>query len=404
MEAVRTLMERYWIHKEKEKELYHKTKREWNQFRRFFTDQLGWSLINNERILKLEKIPAHAEAFMGITAFTEIRDYCMFCALLIFLEDKEDGEQFLLSELVGMIEAQLQESMEIDWTMYHQRKSLVRALRFAEEKGLLAVYEGSSESVAGGMDSEVLYENTGLSRYFAVNFGYGISDFTSYRDFETRQSQELETDRGHFRTQRVYRQLAVAPAMYWQSSEDVDAQYLKNQRQWVQKYLAQYLGGTLHIHKNAAFFVLDEDDCFGEVHPKEATVSEVCLNVCARLRECVDCGERKPDSSECIRLSREEFEAFLADCHERYSAAWSKEFREMAPGKLGDTLLAYMESWMLVGRDGEQIVLYPAAGKLTGAYPQSFLERATQEKTAARSEAEANVNSADRSEQEESNE
>lgn len=68
MEAVRTLMERYWIHKEKEKELYHKTKREWNQFRRFFTDQLGWSLINNERILKLEKIPAHAEAFMGITA------------------------------------------------------------------------------------------------------------------------------------------------------------------------------------------------------------------------------------------------------------------------------------------------------------------------------------------------
>ena len=133
MEAVQNLMTQYWINKDRDRDLYTKTKREVNQMRHFFAEQLGWKLISNERILKLEKLPAHAESFMGITDFTEIRDYCMFCSLLIFLEDKEDGEQFLLSELVSMIEAQLQEYMEIDWTMFTHRKSLVRVLKFAEE-------------------------------------------------------------------------------------------------------------------------------------------------------------------------------------------------------------------------------------------------------------------------------
>ncbi len=375
MEAVRTLMEKYWINKGKEKELYQKTRRDLNQYRRFFTEQLGWNLINNERVLKLEKLPAHAEPFMGITAFTEVRDYCIFCTLLIFLEDKEDGEQFLLSELVAMVEAQLQESLDIDWTMFHQRKSLVRALRFAEETGLLEVYDGSSESVASGMEHEVLYENTGLSRYFAVNFGYSISDFTSWQDFEKEQIKELETDRGHFRINRVYRQLAAAPAMYWESGEDADSLYLKNQRQWIGKHLDEYLRGSLHIHKNAAFFVLDEEDCFGEIHPREATVSEVCLNVCTQLREYSTSPGAKRQADDCVRITKEEFRELLSVCKEKYQKAWSKEFREMKLPKLEETLLAYMKSWMLAKETEEGLILYPAVGKLTGVYPRGFLER-----------------------------
>lgn len=375
MEAVRALMENYWIQKEKDKELYGKTRRELGKIRRFLTEQLGWNLINNERILKLEKLPGHAESFMGITEFTEIRDYCIFCALLIYLEDKEDGEQFLLSELVAMIEAQLQEYMEIDWTMFTQRKSLVRALKFAEEKGLLEVYDGSSESVSGGMEHEVLYENTGLSRYFTTNFGYSIEDVTSYRDFEERQRKELDTDKGHFRINRVYRQLAAAPAMYWDSIEDADSLYLKNQRQWVQKYLNENLGGTLHIHRNAAFFVMDAEDCFGEAHPREATVSEVTLNICAELREYENQQMLAREKDDCIWISKEAFEKILTNCKKRYAAAWSKEFREMPVEKLRNTIISYMESWMLLSEKDGRIRIYPAAGKITGAYPEGFLKK-----------------------------
>ena len=74
---------------------------------------------------------------MGITDFSESRDYCLFCAVLAFLEDKEEQEQFLLSELVDMLELQLKGVMDMDWTSFTHRKSLVRVLQFCEHMRLL---------------------------------------------------------------------------------------------------------------------------------------------------------------------------------------------------------------------------------------------------------------------------
>ena len=137
MNEVRTLLEQFWIARETDKETYFRVKREVPRFRKFIQEQLGWRLIQNEKLLKLEKIPAHAESFMGITEFQELRDYCILCVVLIFLEDKEEQEQFLLSELVDFISLHLKRSMEVDWNSFSQRKSLVRALQFAEGKGMI---------------------------------------------------------------------------------------------------------------------------------------------------------------------------------------------------------------------------------------------------------------------------
>lgn len=104
MNEVRTLFEQFWICKDSNKEDYYKIKRDIPSFRRFIREQLGWKLIHTENLLKLEKIPAHAESFMGIQEFTEILDYCILCVVLMYLEDKEEGEQFLLSELIDYVE------------------------------------------------------------------------------------------------------------------------------------------------------------------------------------------------------------------------------------------------------------------------------------------------------------
>lgn len=44
---------------------------------------------------------------MGISEFTDIRDYCILCVVLMYLEDAEEGRQFLLSELIDYVETQL---------------------------------------------------------------------------------------------------------------------------------------------------------------------------------------------------------------------------------------------------------------------------------------------------------
>jgi uncharacterized protein (TIGR02678 family) len=372
MTEVRVLIENYWINKVTNKELYFKIKKALPKFRKFFTEQLGWRVIVNERIIKLEKMPAYAESFMGINTFKDVRDYCILCALLTFLEDKEDNEQFLLSELVDMIEIQLKEFIDVDWTKFVQRKSLIRAMQYAEHKGMLIVYEGSSDNLSSSMDTEILYENTGLSRYFATSFSRDISEYTSYRDFETEQIQDVDSDRGYYRINRVYRQLVSSPVMYWEEPDDQDYLYVKNQRQWVQKYLDGNLGGELHIHKNGAFFVMDENDCFGSKHPRDAMISELVLIICAEIRNEVADGSLKRGIDDSINIKKSRFSNIIAHSKEKYDSAWSKEYREMELDKLIAEVVDYMEQWMMLKIDNNEFMLYPAIGKFVGKYPKDF--------------------------------
>lgn len=372
MNEIRTLLEKYWICKDREKESYYKVKRDIPAFQRFIREQLGWKLIHTEHLLKLEKIPAHAEGFMGIQEFSDIRDYCILCTVLMYLEDKEEQEQFLLSELIDFVETGLKTYMEIDWTSFSQRKSLVRVLKYMENLQMLRVYEGNSEAFGQESSQEVLYENTGYSKYFATSFSVDISSYTSWMDFEKVQLEELAGDRGHIRVNRVYRQLTAAPVLYWENNEDVDSLYLKNQRHWVAKNMEENLGGRLDIHKNMASFILEEGDCYGNVHPRDAMLPEIVLLVCTKIRNKMESQELSKEENECIYVEQAYFENLIWQCHEEWLEAWSKEYREMSRERLVGCVEAYMQSWIMIQREENRICILPGAGKVTGYYPADF--------------------------------
>ena len=369
MNEVRTLFEQFWVCKDADKERYYRVKRDIPRFQRFVREQLGWKLIHTENLLKLEKRPAHAEAFMGIQEFADIRDYCILCVVLMFLEDKEEQEQFLLSELIDYVETQLKAYMQIDWTSFTQRKSLVRVLQYMERLQMLRVYEGSSEAFGLEAGQEVLYENTGYSKYFAATFPTDISGYESWEDFENLGFEEFQEDRGALRVNRVYRQLAVCPSFFWEGNEDADALYLKNQRHWVAKYLQENLGGRLDIHKNTAFLMLEEGDSFGLVHPRDAMLPEIVLLVCEKICRDLSDGRLTKQENECISLTREEFAGLVRACRDAWEQVWSKEYREMDDEKLLRNVTDYMKNWLFLRTVGERIVLLPSVGKLTGFYP-----------------------------------
>lgn len=372
MNEFRTLLENFWICKDTDKETYYKVKRDIPNFQRFIREQLGWKLVHTENLLKLEKRPAHAEAFMGIGEFLEIRDYCILCVVLMYLEDKEEQEQFLLSELIDYVEAQLKSYVSIDWTSFTQRKSLVRVLQYMEKLQMLRVYEGRSEAFGSEAGQEVLYENTGYSKYFATSFPTGISIFESWEDFEKTDFEEFQENRGSLRINRVYRQLAVCPSMYWENSEDADSLYLKNQRQWVAKYINDNMGGNLDLYKNMACISLDGDDCYGSVHPRDAMLPEIVLLVCGRIQKEVSEGNLEKQENECIYMTRERISDVILSCHREWSSGWSKEYREMDENLLVEHVLKYMKTWLMIRNDGEQIALFPSVGRTIGVYPEDF--------------------------------
>ena len=374
MNEIRTLFEEFWICKDNNKEEYYKVKREIPVFQKFVREQLGWKLIHTENILKLEKVPAHAEEFMGIQEFSDFLDYYILCVVLMYLEDKEDGEQFLLSELIEYVEMKLKGEVAIDWTSFSQRKSLVRVLQYMEKMQMLKVYEGSSESFGEERRQEVLYENTGYSKYFAVSFSTDISAFETWEDFEKQKFEEIQEDRGASRINRVYRQLAICPAMYWESNDDPDALYLKNQRQWVSKYLEENIGGNLEIYKNAAFLMLDEEDCYGRVHPRDAMLPEIVLLVCAHIQRSLKEGMFLKQENETIEFQIQQFDDLILECKNRWGSGWSKEYREMDDRKLLATVKEYMKKWMFVQEREDIVIIKPAVGKLAGFYPEDFME------------------------------
>lgn len=372
MNEFRTLLENFWICKDTDKEAYYRVKREIPDFQKFIREQLGWKLIHTEKLLKLEKRPAHAEAFMGIGEFTEIRDYCILCVVLMYLEDKEEEEQFLLSELIDYAEVQLKPYMDMDWTSFSQRKSLVRVLQYMERLQMLRVYEGRSEAFGAEAGQEVLYENTGYSKYFAASFATDISAYQSWEDFEKADFEEFQENRGALRINRVYRQLVVCPSMYWEGNEDADGAYLKNQRQWVAKYMGENLGGNLDVYKNMACFTLDSGDCYGAVHPRDAMLPEIVLLISEKLRQEAADGKLAPAENGCIDLEAAYLEHMILSCRREWNDGWSKEYREMEEQRLTEAVLDYMESWLMIRRDGEKITVFPSAARTAGVYPEDF--------------------------------
>lgn len=372
MYELRYLLDRFWVTRNENKELYFNVKRALPQYRRFLNEQLGWNLVVNESVVKLEKVPPKAMPWMGIQAFQDTMDYCLLCALLLYLSDLDDGEQFLLSYLTEAIEHFMSPYRAVDWTKFLHRKALVRVLRYAQEIGLLLVYDGNSDSFGSDQNQEVLYENTGLSRHFTVHFGRDILHCQSIADFEAFSWEGEEAERGRQRIHRVYQQLTLTPAFYWSEEERGDYEYVKNQRAWIARNLGEALNGTLEVYKNGAFFVLDETQRFGMVHPRDLALSDAALLLCAQLRECVRQGEfpREPDDT--VPFTPREFRRQVGLCRQQYGNGLGRRLRAVSDEALCRELMTYMRDWMLLTERGGMLYLCPAAARWTGTFPANY--------------------------------
>lgn len=378
MTAIDLLLNNYWIIRDKNKDDYYTIKHEINDknVKRFIQEMLGWKLIHTEHLIKLEKIPSHAEAFMGIQEFIDTKDYCFLCAVLMYLEDKEDNSQFLLSDLIKYVETIISSYMEVDWTSFSLRKSLVRVLQYVENKGMLKTYEGDSSLYSREQTSEVLYENTGLSRYFATNFPLDITNINIYNDFEKKQMEELEDDKGNIRTNRVFRQLVVCPSLYWDDQNNPDALYVKNKRNYIASNIEKNIDATLELSKNNASVVFVDNQGIGDTHPKTSMLSEIVLLVNHELYTAAQDKRRlvvKEDDT--ISISANKFNDILIKLKNKYQALWSKEYREMPYEKYIEVVKEYMTNWLMIKEINEQIIIYPSCAITSGKYSRELEER-----------------------------
>lgn len=165
MTVLEELFNRRWIVREYDKDLYYRVRDQLPIYQKLLNEKLDYPVIVTPQLIKLEKIPGQAEPWMGIQAFSSALEYKFFCLILMFLEDLDAGQQFVLSELTDYLLMQFPEG-SLKWENYTNRRLLIRTVKYCFEEQLLLRQDGTESDYLSDQSQDILYENTGLSRYF----------------------------------------------------------------------------------------------------------------------------------------------------------------------------------------------------------------------------------------------
>lgn len=363
------LMNQRWIAKSVDREKYYRVLDEEGSIREFVTEKLGYRLIVNGHLVKLEKIPGDAQAWMGIQEFRDPKEYAVFCTVLMFLEDKEVEEQFVLSQLTEYITAQFPGD-ELTWTVYANRQMLIRILKYCIKNQLFLVDDGKSEDFAVDMTTEALYENTGLSKYFMRNFAMDISNRRTPMDFFQSEWFDMNEERGILRRQRVYRKLLLSLGMYREKEQDEDFNYIKNYRNVIESDLSKLVDCSLQIHKSSAYLVLHENGYLGKAYPPDNSIASAILLFQNDIARDVQDGVLKLQVNETIAMTEVELTNRIINVKKEYSAALAKKYRDLSESEFNSVLLEQMQAldlirWVDLTNEYE---LMPIMGKLVGKY------------------------------------
>ncbi len=367
------LLNRRWILKSTDKELYYRVRDALGEIKKFSSEKLGCYIMENPMLVKMEKIPAIPESFMGIRDFTTNQEYAYLCVLLMFLEDKDAQEQFILSQLTEYIASNMP-SEPVDWTFYKNRRCLIKVLRYAVKQGIIAVTDGRDDDFIDDYSGEVLYENTGVSRYFMRNFSNDIMSFSRPEDFNKSEWFEIDEDRGIARRQRVYKRLLFAPGMYRADGSPEDFEYLKNQGNNLRENLERMFDCRVNIHRGSAFLISGDGCRMGEVFPGNNVISDILLMCCAEIRQRMESGVWKTAADDTCSVDVVEFENMIREVREKYSSGFTKNYRELPDGEFVNDVKEELERWMFIRTNGKthQVTIYPAAGKIEGSYPEDY--------------------------------
>ena len=379
MTTFEKLLENYWFVKELNPDNYNMVKQDLTtETQDFIKNKLGYKLIANPYLIKLEKIPGKPQSFMGIQSFDTKLEYIFLCLILIYLEERTKGEQFILSGLIDYIQNIILEinleDIKIDFTIYSQRKSMVKVLKFIKEIGFIKIYDGDENKFAENIENDVLYEVTGISKYFMRNFATNIADCENYNDIFENEQLGLEQDKGKERRQRVYRRLFTENVVYKENQDDQDYNYIRNYRNAINQDVDKMLQSTLEVHKNGAYILLVDDKSFKNVFPANNGISDVTLFINTLISEKVKTGELKPQINDFIYISKIAFEKIVREAKKRYSKGFSKEYREMPEERLQDEIVKYMKQFDMIreSKETEEYIIMPICFKIIGKYPKDF--------------------------------
>lgn len=372
------LLENYLILKERDKDLYYDVKDNIDKYKSFIYDNLAYDIIIKDDFIKLEKIPGIPEEWMGINEFTEIKEYIFFILLITFLEDKNKEEQFILSSITEYIEHNYPDE-KIEWTIFKNRKSLIKVMKFAIDIGIIKKNDGSEEEFSKSETGDVLYESTGLSRYIVRRFSKNIEDSESYEDLLGDEFSGISKDLGTVRKNRVFRRLLLSPVIYNDENDNGDYDYIKSKRSFIRNTFEENLGWDIHVHKNGALAVLENSNEVKDIFPNKKGESAAVLFINKEVRRNINSGNLKKEDNDTVVMSNSEFDEFIIEVRKTHGHGFTKTLRDASDQVFINTIRNFMKDFSMIREEKDFTMLMPIIGKVLGEYPEDYKGEAKDE-------------------------
>ena len=372
------LLENYLILKERDKDLYYDVKDNIDKYKSFIYDNLAYDIIIKDDFIKLEKIPGIPEEWMGINEFTEIKEYIFFILLITFLEDKNKEEQFILSSITEYIEHNYPDE-KIEWTIFKNRKSLIKVMKFAIDIGIIKKNDGSEEEFSKSETGDVLYESTGLSRYIVRRFSKDIEDSESYEDLLSDEFSGISKDLGTVRKNRVFRRLLLSPVVYNDENDNGDYDYIKSKRSFIRSTFEENLGWDIHVHKNGALAVLENSNEVKDIFPNKKGESAAVLFINKEVRRNINSGNLKKEDNDTVVMSNSEFDEFIIEVRRTHGHGFTKTLRDVSEQVFINIIRNFMKDFSMIREEKDFTILMPIIGKVLGEYPEDYKGEAKDE-------------------------
>lgn len=369
--ALIDLLESFIINKSYNRELYYEVRDEIDSYKKFIYDNLGYRLIVKEDFIKLEKVPKVAEPWMGFKGLSKKKEYIFFILFLMFLEDKGKEEQFILSSITEYIEENYNFE-RIDWTIRLNRLALISVLNVALEIGVIKKTDGEENEFIKDRYGEVLYENTGISRYIVRRFDNDISEVKNYKELLDVNTSMTDKENARLRRQSVYRKLILSPVLYKSKDNEDDFEYIKNYGHHIRDNFEKYLGWNLHLHKNAVVNVV-ENNLVKDIFPNKKGICQVILFLSNKIRKLISEGIIKREDNDFIIITKENFHKIILSLRDEVGSGFSKDLRDAGDERFISEVESYLIEWLMIRNDDvDKVILLPLIGKFSGKYPNDY--------------------------------
>ncbi|SMF90189.1 TIGR02678 family protein [Paenibacillus uliginis N3/975] len=372
-QCMNALLNRPWITKESDPELYYWIKDQISELKTWFNEFAGYSLILNRKLVKLEKTPVIAHPWMGFQEFREPLDYTLFTYGLWFLEQKTESDQFLLTELIREIrDYMVEQGMEVDWKNYFHRLSMSRAIKKLKSLDIVRGVDGNEmEWATHDASRDVLYECTSYHRYVLRNLPRELMSYFQVEELRETQLygddlQELNRRRRH----EMYRRFLLEPVVLDKEWKD-DLYYFYSEKNKLLRQLQSMFGWEGSEYREGLLFFEEGPSAEAEVFPTLSAISDIGLLLCGQIRTEVQGTNAKLifEQGGQIRLTKGHVERILLHLKDEYKEFWANEYRKKNAPLLAEDVCQHLIDWGLAEWDHDGFfVVNAAVGRWTAKY------------------------------------